>query len=438
MKNSNSLHLFEKAQNLIPGGVNSPVRAFKSVGGIPPFIKKAKGSKLFDEDNNKYIDYIGSWGPMILGHGNQEVLEAINRQISIGISYGAPSKKEIEIAELIIDAIPSIEMVRMVNSGTEATMSAIRLARAYTKKDKVIKFKGCYHGHGDMLLSDSGSGVATLGIPSSPGITNNTAKDTITVDYNDLDKLKEVFETYPYDIACVIIEPVAGNMGVVKPLDNYLQEIRKLCDKYDTLLIFDEVMTGFRLSYGGAQEIYNVKPDLTCLGKIIGGGLPVGAYGGRKDIMSMISPSGPVYQAGTLSGNPLSMTAGLETLKILKREKDRIYKELDKKAEKIAKALEKASNKYNIDICLSGIGSMLSVFFINEPVINYEIAKKSNLEMFKNFFHYMLEQGIYLPPSQFESWFISIAHNQNDLTKTANAIENSFKLLKENFDEKRR
>jgi glutamate-1-semialdehyde 2,1-aminomutase len=436
MQNSKSLSLFEKAKDLIPGGVNSPVRAFKSVGGNPIFIKKAKGSKLFDEDNKKYIDYIGSWGPMILGHGNQEVLEAISKQLEIGISYGAPSKKEIEIAELITEAMPSIEMVRMVNSGTEATMSAIRLARAYTKKDKIIKFKGCYHGHGDMLLSEAGSGVATLGIPSSPGITNNTAKDTLTIDYNNIDQLKETFETYPYDISCVIIEPVVGNMGVVKPLDNYLQEIRKLCDKYDTLLIFDEVMTGFRLAYGGAQEIYKIKPDLTCLGKIIGGGLPVGAYGGRKDIMSMIAPSGPVYQAGTLSGNPLAMTAGLATLKILRREKDTLYKELDKKAEKIAKGIEEASSTYNIDVCLSGIGSMLSVFFINEPVINYETAKKSDTEIFKKFFHFMLEQGIYLPPSQFESWFISIAHNQQDLIKTVNSIKNSFKLIREILDEK--
>ncbi|GIW22881.1 MAG: glutamate-1-semialdehyde 2,1-aminomutase 2 [Candidatus Sericytochromatia bacterium] len=438
MKNTKSLSLFEKAKELIPGGVNSPVRAFKSVGGNPLFIKKAKGSRLIDEDNNKYIDYVCSWGPMILGHGNEEVLEAIHKQLEIGISYGTCSKKEIEIAELIIEAMPSIEMLRMVNSGTEATMSAIRLARAYTKKDKIIKFKGCYHGHGDMLLSEAGSGIATLGIPGSPGITNNTAKDTLTVDYNNIEQLKEVFETYPYDIACVIIEPVVGNMGVVKPIDNYLQEIRKLCDKYDTLLIFDEVMTGFRLAYGGAQEIYKVKPDLTCLGKIIGGGLPVGAYGGRKDIMKMVAPSGPVYQAGTLSGNPLAMTAGLETLKIIRRQKDSFYKELDKKAEKIAKGIEEASRKYDIDICLSGIGSMLSIFFINEPVINYEIAKKSNVGMFNKFFHSMLEQGIYLPPSQFESWFISISHTQQDLIKTVNSIKYSFSLLRESLNEERK
>ncbi|MFN4151074.1 MAG: glutamate-1-semialdehyde 2,1-aminomutase, partial [Candidatus Sericytochromatia bacterium] len=311
LKNAKSVKLLKKAVEIIPGGVNSPVRAFKSVGGSPLFIKKAKGSHLWDEDGNRYIDYIGSWGPMILGHAHPEITKAIKKQAEIGTSYGAPTKLEVEMAELITSAMPNIEMVRMVNSGTEATMSAIRLARAYTKKSKIIKFKGCYHGHGDMLLSDAGSGVATLGIPGSPGVTESVAKDTITASFNDIKELEAIFEAYPYDIACIIIEPVTGNMGVVMPLDGYLQQVRDLCDKYDTLLIFDEVMTGFRVAFGGAQSVYNVKPDLTCLGKIIGGGLPVGAYGGKKEIMEFVSPAGPVYQAGTLSGNPIAMAAGL-------------------------------------------------------------------------------------------------------------------------------
>lgn len=430
IKNTKSLKLFERAKELIPGGVNSPVRAFKAVGGNPPFIKKAKGSKLWDEDGNKYIDYVGSWGPMILGHSHPAVVEAIQKQAELGSSYGAPTKLEVEMAEIITQAMPNIEMVRMVNSGTEATMSAIRLARAFTQKDKIIKFKGCYHGHGDMLLSSAGSGVATLGIPDSPGVTKNVAQDTISVSFNDLDALKEVFETYPYDIACVIIEPITGNMGVVMPLDGYLQEVRKICDKYDTLLIFDEVMTGFRVAYGGAQSIYRVKPDLTCLGKIIGGGLPVGAYGGRNEIMRMVAPSGPMYQAGTLSGNPLAMAAGIATLKELQK-KD-TYKILDEKAKKLAKGIEIASDKYDIPVCLTGVGSMMCIFFISQPVLDYEIAKLSNLDMFNSYFRNMLKSGIYLAPSQFEAAFISLAHTDEDIEKTIKAIDSSFKILKEN------
>lgn len=429
LKNQKSVKLLEKAKKIIPGGVNSPVRAFKSVGGNPPFIKKAKGSKLYDEDGNTYIDYIGSWGPMILGHGHPEVLEAIHKQLDIGTSYGAPTKLEVEMAEIITSAMPSIEMVRMVNSGTEATMSAIRVARGFTGKNKIIKFKGCYHGHGDMLLSSAGSGVATLGLPDSPGVTKSVAQDTLTVSFNDISELEQVFEAYPYDIACVIIEPVTGNMGVVMPLDGYLEKVRELCDKYDALLIFDEVMTGFRVAYGGAQSVYNIKPDLTCLGKIIGGGLPVGAYGGRKDIMEKVAPSGSIYQAGTLSGNPLAMTAGIATLKILQDKA--VYEQLDRKAKKLAQGFEKAADKYKIPLCLTGLGSMMCAFFTDQPVLNYDIAKTSNLDMFNSFFWNMNKQGVYLAPSQFEALFISLAHSDSDLDKTIDAIDNSFKILSE-------
>lgn len=429
MKNDISKELFSKAVNIIPGGVNSPVRAFKSVGGNPLFIKQAFGSKLIDEDDNEFIDYVGSWGPMILGHGYPTVVEAIEKQVKIGTSFGAPSRLEVEMAELIINAMPNIEMVRMVNSGTEATMSAIRLARAYTKKDKIIKFKGCYHGHGDMLLAQAGSGVATLGIPDSPGVTESVAKDTLTASFNDIEELKEIFETYPYEIACVIIEPVTGNMGVVMPLDGYLQQVRDLCDKYDTLLIFDEVMTGFRVAFGGAQSVYNVKPDLTCLGKIIGAGLPVGAYGGKKEIMQKVAPAGPMYQAGTLSGNPLAMAAGIALLKELSENKEKIYSSLDSKAQKIAQGIEQASVKHDIPVCLTGLGAMMCIFFTDQPVLNYDMAKKSNIEMFNAYFWNMMENGIYLPPSQFEAFFLSDAHTDEDIQKTISAIDNSFNKI---------
>lgn len=429
MKNDISKELFSKAVNIIPGGVNSPVRAFKSVGGNPLFIKQAFGSKLIDEDDNEFIDYVGSWGPMILGHSYPTVVEAIEKQVKIGTSFGAPSRLEVEMAELIINAMPNIEMVRMVNSGTEATMSAIRLARAYTKKDKIIKFKGCYHGHGDMLLAQAGSGVATLGIPDSPGVTESVAKDTLTASFNDIEELKEIFETYPYEIACVIIEPVTGNMGVVMPLDGYLQQVRDLCDKYDTLLIFDEVMTGFRVAFGGAQSVYNVKPDLTCLGKIIGAGLPVGAYGGKKEIMQKVAPAGPMYQAGTLSGNPLAMAAGIALLKELSENKEKIYSSLDSKAQKIAQGIEQASVKHDIPVCLTGLGAMMCIFFTDQPVLNYDMAKKSNIEMFNAYFWNMMENGIYLPPSQFEAFFLSDAHTDEDIQKTISAIDNSFNKI---------
>ncbi|MEK7434021.1 MAG: glutamate-1-semialdehyde 2,1-aminomutase [Cyanobacteriota bacterium] len=434
MKNEVSKELFSKAIDIIPGGVNSPVRAFKSVGGNPIFMNRAEGSKLFDEDGNEFIDYIGSWGPMILGHTHPSIVKAVEKQIKIGTSFGTPSRLEVEMAELITTSMPNIEMVRMVSSGTEATMSAIRLARGYTKKNKIIKFKGCYHGHGDMLLVQAGSGVATLGIPDSPGVTESVAKDTLTASFNNIPELEEIFETYPYDIACVIIEPVVGNMGVVMPLEGYLEKIRELCDKYDTLLIFDEVMTGFRVSFGGAQELYKIKPDLTCLGKIIGGGLPVGAYGGKKEIMKHIAPSGNIYQAGTLSGNPLAMSAGIAQLKELIANKDVIYPELDKKSKKIAQGVEMASTKYNIPVCLTGVGSMMCVFFTDQPVFNYDLAKTSNIEQFNKYFWSMIDQGIYLPPSQFEAFFISYAHTDDDINKTVSAIEKSFELIsKENL-----
>lgn len=434
MKNEVSKELFSKAIDIIPGGVNSPVRAFKSVGGNPIFMNRGEGSKLFDEDGNEFIDYIGSWGPMILGHTHPSIVKAVEKQIKIGTSFGTPSRLEVEMAELITTSMPNIEMVRMVSSGTEATMSAIRLARGYTKKNKIIKFKGCYHGHGDMLLVQAGSGVATLGIPDSPGVTESVAKDTLTASFNNIPELEEIFETYPYDIACVIIEPVVGNMGVVMPLEGYLEKIRELCDKYDTLLIFDEVMTGFRVSFGGAQELYKIKPDLTCLGKIIGGGLPVGAYGGKKEIMKHIAPSGSIYQAGTLSGNPLAMSAGIAQLKELIANKDVIYPELDKKSKKIAQGVEMASTKYNIPVCLTGVGSMMCVFFTDQPVFNYDLAKTSNIEQFNKYFWSMIDQGIYLPPSQFEAFFISYAHTDEDINKTVSAIEKSFELIsKENL-----
>jgi len=427
LKDEKSLKLFTNAKKLLPGGVNSPVRAFNAVGGNPFFVKKAKGSKIWDEDGNRYIDYVCSWGPLILGHSHPAVTEAICKQAEMGTTYGTPSKLEIELAELVCEAYPSIQMLRFVNSGTEATMSAIRVARAYTERSLIVKFKGCYHGHGDMLLVDAGSGVATLGIPNSPGVTEKTAEDTLTVQYNNIRELQEVFEEYPYEIACVIIEPVAGNMGVVMPLEGYLEAVRNLCTKYGALLIFDEVMTGFRVAYGGAQSVYKIKPDLTCLGKIVGGGLPVGVYGGKRDIMKNVAPSGNVYQAGTLSGNPLTMSAGIATLKELKKKNS--YEELDKKSKKLAMAIEKASTKYNIPVCLSGLGSMMCLFFTDQPVLNYDVAKNSNLEIFNEYFWNMLEQGVFLPPSQFEAFFISLAHNEEDLNFTIRAIENSFKKI---------
>ncbi|MEY2793615.1 MAG: Glutamate-semialdehyde -aminomutase [Bacteroidota bacterium] len=397
---------FERAKGVIPGGVNSPVRAFKSVGGNPVFIQSADGAYLLDVDGNKYIDLIGSWGPMLFGHAHPNIKSALEKALHDSFSFGAPSLKEIQLAEKIIDMVPSIEMVRLVNSGTEATMAAIRLARAYTQKDKIIKFEGCYHGHGDSFLIAAGSGVATLGTPDSPGVTKSTANDTLTAVYNDLPSVENLFLANPNQIAAIILEPVVGNMGLVLPKPGFIEKLRSLCNEHQALLIFDEVMTGFRLSKSGYQGLTSIQPDLTTLGKIIGGGLPVGAYGGKKEIMQLIAPAGPVYQAGTLSGNPLATTAGLAMLQLIEQNSD-IYKELDEKGMFLKLELEKIFQKHQISCFIQQLGSMFTIFFTNKEVNNFADAKLADTEKFGKFFHGMLEKGIYLPPSQFESWFLS-------------------------------
>ncbi len=417
---------FKEASKVMPGGVNSPVRAFKSVGMDPIFMEKGKGSKIYDIDQNEYIDYVLSYGPLILGHADEQVVDRLKEVTELGTSFGAPSQYETKLAELVIERVPSIEIVRMVNSGTEATMSALRLARGYTGRNKILKFEGCYHGHGDSLLIKAGSGVATLGLPDSPGVPEGIAKNTITVPYNDLESLRYAFQEFGDDIAGVIIEPVAGNMGVVPPQQGYLEEIRKITEDNGTLLIFDEVMTGFRVGYNCAQGYYNVTPDLTCLGKVIGGGLPVGAYGGKKEIMEQIAPSGPIYQAGTLSGNPLAMTAGYETLSQLTPES---YQDFERKAERLGEGLSKAAAKYNIPHTVNRAGSMVGFFFTNEDVINFETASSSNLQHFTNYFKEMLAQGISLPPSQFEGMFLSTAHTEHDIDETIAAAEAAFSKL---------
>lgn len=417
-----SAALFAQAQDLIPGGVNSPARAFRAVGGTPPFIARAQGCHLFDVDGHRYIDYIGSWGPMILGHGHHDVIAAIQAQLHLGTSFGAPTEVEIEMAQLVIDAVPSIEMVRMVNSGTEATMSAIRLARGYTGREKIIKFAGCYHGHSDMLLAEAGSGIATLGIPGTLGVPESQVQNTLTLPFNDLDTVKMAFEKYPEQIAVVVLEPVAGNMGLVKPAHGFLAGLRELCTQYGTVLLFDEVMTGFRLAYGGAQERLSIMPDLTCLGKIIGGGLPVGAYGGQREIMLNVAPAGQVYQAGTLSGNPLAMQAGAATLRALKAHPE-AYAQLEAKGAFLAVGLRELAQKHAVPVTVNQIGSMFTVFFTDQPVTDYESAKTSDLSAFKIFFHSLLDQGIYFPPSQFEACFISLAHNQEALDETVKAFD---------------
>lgn len=415
---------YQEAKKFIPGGVNSPVRAFKAVGDYPVFIEKGSGAKLYDVDGNEYIDYVGSYGPLILGHRHPKVIEALQKCLEIGTSFGAPTELETEIAKFIINSVPSIEMVRMVNSGTEATMSALRLARAFTKRDKILKFEGCYHGHADSLLIKAGSGALTLGVPSSPGVPADIAGGTITASYNDLDQVKGIFKELGEQIAAVIVEPVAGNMGVVLPEEGFLEGLREVTNEYGSLLIFDEVMDGFRLSLGGAQKIFNIKPDLTCLGKIIGGGLPVGAYGGRRDIMEHVAPQGPVYQAGTLSGNPLAMTAGLATLRELTN--PQVYQRLDHLGNKLAEGFRKAAEEVGIDIWINSIGSMSTVFFTKEKVKDYQSATTSNVNKFKAFFQSMLAQGIYLAPSQFEATFISLAHTEDDIEKTVKAAKNAF------------
>jgi len=422
MKTSKSRTLFSKALQLIPGGVNSPVRAFASVGRTPVFIAKARGSKLWDVDGNRYIDYVGSWGPMILGHADPHILKAVKNAANSGTSFGAATERELEMAERISAIMPSVEMVRMVNSGTEATMSAIRLARAFTGKDKIIKFEGCYHGHADSFLIKAGSGAMTLGVPDSPGVPAAIGGATLTARYNDLASVENLIAEYPDQIAGLIVEPVVGNMGCVPPRHGFLEGLRSLCTKHGIVFIMDEVMTGFRVSLGGAQQLYGITPDLTTLGKIIGGGLPVGAYGGKKEIMKMVAPSGPMYQAGTLSGNPLAMAAGIEMLKTLSGKKS-IYAQLEKKSAKLERGIQSIIDRHNLPLTQNRVGSMFTLFFATGKVIDYETAKKSDTKKFAAYFGSMLEQGIYLAPSQFEAAFMSAAHSDDDIEKTIKAAE---------------
>lgn len=425
MKREKSTELFAEAQHYIPGGVNSPVRAFKSVGGNPIYIEKGEGSRIFDVDGNSYIDYIGSWGPLILGHAHPRVLSAITEVAALGTSFGAPTERETEMAKLVCELVPSVEVVRMVNSGTEATMSALRLARGYTKRNKIMKFEGCYHGHADSLLIKAGSGVATLGLPDSPGVPEGTAVNTITVPYNDLESVKLAFSSFGEDLAAVIVEPIGGNMGVVPPLPGFLEGLREITQQYGTLLIFDEVMTGFRVARGGAQELFGITPDLTTMGKVIGGGLPVGAYGGKREIMQQIAPAGPIYQAGTLSGNPLAMAAGLTTLQELS--KPGAYERLEKLSARLAEGVADNASKLGIPHTLNRVGSMVCLFFTETPVTNYETAKTSDLERFSTYFSHLLTEGIMIPPSQFEGMFVSLAHSEADIERT---IEASYQAMK--------
>ena len=428
MKTTASKKLFEAAQRLIPGGVNSPVRAFKAVGTIPLFITRAKGARIYDADGNAFIDYVMSWGPIIMGHAHGSVIKAIARAAVRGTSYGAPTALEVTLAQLIVEAIPSMERVRLVSSGTEAVMSAIRLARAYTGRNTILKFEGCYHGHADSLLVKAGSGVATLSIPDSPGVPSDLAQHTLTASFNDVGGVERILEAHRGKLACVIVEPVAGNMGVVAPHGAFLERLRDLTRHYGIVLIFDEVITGFRLGYGGAQLRYGVIPDLTCLGKIIGGGLPVGAYGGPHHIMKLIAPEGPVYQAGTLSGNPLAVTAGIETLKLLK--KPGVYRQLEERGRLLSEGLLEAARELGVGVTLNRVGSMMTLFFTPGPVTDYASAKKSDTLAFARFFRTMLEEGIYLPPSQFEAAFLSTAHTSADIAKTVRAARSAFKKLK--------
>ena len=416
MTNTQSQALFERAQNIIPGGVNSPVRACKSVGTTPLFIDRAEGSRIWDADGREYIDYVGSWGPMILGHRHPDVIQAVSRVLERGTSFGAPTDLELELADLVIAAVPSIEKVRMVNSGTEATMSAIRLARGCTGRNVIIKFDGCYHGHADMLLVDAGSGVATLNIPGSPGVPDAVVQHTLSLPYNDIEAVKAVFEDRGSEVACVIVEPVAGNMGMVPPRDGFLEALREMTAKSGGLLIFDEVMSGFRVAYGGAQERYGIRPDITCFGKIIGAGLPVGAYGGRDDVMSCVAPEGAIYQAGTLSGNPLAMAAGIAALKALKR--PGVYDSLEILSQRLADGLAEAAAQARIPAVFNRVGSMLGMFFTDRPVNNFEDAKTCDLERFALYYQKMLAEGVYLAPSQFEAGFVSTAHTEADIDRT--------------------
>ncbi|MCI2934100.1 glutamate-1-semialdehyde 2,1-aminomutase [Staphylococcus haemolyticus] len=421
-----SIEAMKIAENLMPGGVNSPVRAFKSVDTPAIFMDQAKGSRIYDIDGNEYIDYVLSWGPLILGHKNEQVIKKLHEAVDRGTSFGASTLEENKLAELVIERVPSIEKVRMVSSGTEATLAALRLARGYTGRNKIIKFEGCYHGHSDSLLIKAGSGVATLGLPDSPGVPEGTAKNTITVPYNDLEAIKIAFENYGDDIAGIIVEPVAGNMGVVPPKDGFLQGLREITNDYGALLIFDEVMTGFRVGYNCAQGYFGVTPDLTCLGKVIGGGLPVGAFGGRKEIMDKVAPVGSIYQAGTLSGNPLAMTSGYETLSQLTPES---YEYFQKLGDILEEGLKKVFSKHNVPITINRAGSMIGYFLNEGPVTNFEEANKSNLELFSQMYREMAKEGVFLPPSQFEGTFLSTAHSKEDIEKTIHAFDTALSRI---------
>ncbi len=427
MNRKKSLTYYRRAMEWIPGGVNSPVRAFKAIGIPPVFVDRARGAKIWDVDGNEYIDYIGSWGPMIMGHAHPRIVNALKKVVSKGTSFGAPTPLEVELAMRVRKAFPSIEMVRMVSSGTEAVMSAIRVARGFTGREKILKFEGCYHGHGDCLLVKAGSGATTLGIPDSLGVPQDLARHTLTAPYNDLEKVKALVHQYPTEIASIIVEPIAGNMGVVLPEKGFLEGLRAICDEKGILLIFDEVISGFRVAYGGAQELYRIRADLTCLGKILGGGLPVGAYGGRAEIMEKVAPLGGVYQAGTLSGNPLAMAAGIETLEILKMKK--VYQDLEAKTAYLAERITEVAEDRGIPVTLNRATGMLTLFFTTGPVRDYASAKTSDTKRFATFFIEMLNQGIYLPPSQFEAWFLSLAHTQKDLDRTVEACDHAFRKI---------
>ena len=420
--------LYQKASHIMPGGVNSPVRAFNGVGGTPIFIQKADGAYIYDVDGKAYIDYVGSWGPMILGHNHPEIASAVTKAIQQGLSYGAPTEIEVKLANLVSSIIPSIEMIRMVNSGTEATMSAIRLARGFTKRDKIIKFEGCYHGHADYLLVNAGSGALTFGHPTSPGVPQDFVKHTLVCNYNDLNSVKQCFEQYPEEIAAIIVEPVAGNMNCVPAKSEFISGLRQLCDEYGALLIIDEVMTGFRVALGGAQEYYDVIPDLTCLGKIIGGGMPVGAFGGRAEIMQQLAPTGPIYQAGTLSGNPIAMTAGFTALNLLNDVG--IYQQLADSTAQLCEGLSYAAKRHNVPFVTNYVGAMFGLFFTDvEEVTSYSDVMKSNIELFKKFYHHMLLEGVYFAPSAFEAGFMSLAHSDREINHTIDSANRFFKTL---------
>jgi glutamate-1-semialdehyde 2,1-aminomutase len=428
MHQETSEKLFQEAQKYLPGGVNSPVRAYKAVGGTPPFITRGKGSRIYDEDGNRFIDYVCSWGPLILGHADTQVVKALRAATGLGTSFGAPTSLEVTLAKMISEAIPSMEMLRFVSSGTEATMTALRLARAYTGRDKIVKFIGGYHGHSDSLLVKAGSGIATLGLPDSPGVPESFALHTLVAPYNCIEVVEAIFDAHQEEIAAIIVEPVAANMGVVPPKPDFLESLRRLTTEWGALLIFDEVITGFRMAYGGAQNVLGVTPDLTCLGKIIGGGLPVGAYGGKQEIMRMVAPVGPVYQAGTLSGNPLAMTAGIETLKSLSR--PGIYERLENSASRLEKGIAAAAASLKINLSLSRRASFMTAFFTPQTPSDWDSASKANTTIFGKFFQSLLSQGIYWPPSQYEAAFISLAHSDLDIDKTIKAVENALSEVK--------